>query len=110
MLEELQDNKDSEEYPQSCRNKNKPKTDLQGCLYSPCPHTTTCPRFEFDTIPCSFDVRYRNFSLNKIKKSFRDNVQEGRFSYIVFNCQFHPRSPKYFHPCHHCHSKFIYSH
>ena len=84
MLEELQDNKDSEEYPQSCRNKNKPKTDLQGCLYSPCPHTTTCPRFEFDTIPCSFDVRYRNFSLNKIKKSFRDNVQEGRFSYIVF--------------------------
>ena len=81
---ELRDDRDNDEYLENCRKENKPETDLQGCLFSPCPHTSICPRFEFDTIPCSFDVRYRNFSLNKINKSFRENVQEGRFSYIVF--------------------------
>ena len=81
---ELRDDRDNDEYLENCRKENKQETDLQGCLFSPCPHTSICPRFEFDTIPCSFDVRYRNFSLNKINKSFRENVQEGRFSYIVF--------------------------
>ena len=83
-IEELQDDRDNAEYPENCLNENKPKTDLRGCLYAPCPHSSVCPRFEFDTIPCSFDIRYRNFSLNKINKSVRENVQEGRFSYIVF--------------------------
>ena len=57
---------------------------LQGSLYSPCPHSKKCPRYEFDTIPCSFDVRYRNFCLDKINKAVRENVEDGRFSYIVF--------------------------
>lgn len=57
---------------------------LQGSLYSPCPHSKKCPRYEFDTIPCSFDIRYRNFCLDKINKTVRENVEDGRFSYIVF--------------------------
>merc|ERR1711909_52891 len=58
--------------------------ELKDCLFSPCPHTKTCPRYEFDTIPCSFDLRYRNFLLEKINKSIREDVHEGRFSYVVF--------------------------
>lgn len=57
---------------------------LVGHLYSPCPHTKTCPRYEFDSIPCNFDIRHRNFPIDKINKALRDNVHESRFSYIVF--------------------------
>ena len=63
---------------------NDEALDMRGCLYSPCPHYKQCPRFEFDTIPCSFDVRYRNFPLDKVVKSNREDILEGRFSYVVF--------------------------
>ena len=57
---------------------------LAGHLFSPCPHTNKCPRYEFDSIPCNYDIRYRNFHLQKIDKTIRDTVYESRYSYVVF--------------------------
>ena len=83
---------------------------LIGHLFSPCPHTKTCPRYEFDSIPCNFDFRYRNFPLEKINKSIRDNVNEGRYSYLVFrkgvkteDCEW-PRVVEPVKSCNHGHS------
>ena len=54
----------------------KSKEKYSGHLFAPCPHTKACPRYEFDSIPCNFDIRHRNFLLDKINKSVRDNVYD----------------------------------
>ena len=49
-----------------------------------CPHSSPCPRYFHDTIPCNFDVRYKPFQLLKIPQEVRDRAAVHRFSYLVF--------------------------
>lgn len=57
---------------------------LKGHLFAPCPHEEECPRYNQDTIPCNFGVRYRNFDVPGVPKVQKDVVHEDLFSYLVF--------------------------
>lgn len=54
-------------------------SNLQGHVFSPCPHDKFCPRFlDGKYIPCNFEVSFKPFTFSKEKK-----VQQDRFSYVV---------------------------
>ena len=110
-VEDLSDLDELKEYRSEVKDVAQEAADeiVTGHLFSPCPHEKACPRYEFDSIPCNFDIRYRNFQLEKIHKSIREDVQEGRFTYTVFrkgrktkDCEW-PRIVEPPKPCNHGH-------
>jgi len=57
---------------------------MLGHLYAPCAHEKKCPRYDLDSLPCNFRVRYQNFDLDAMPKAVENKVMEDNFSYVVF--------------------------
>ena len=53
-------------------------------FFNQCPHSLGCPRFNFDTIPCNFEVKYKNFQLKAFPDVIRQVVRTDRYSYMIF--------------------------
>jgi len=64
-------------------NGNAEDAEINGHVAMPCPHLNRCPRYHLDTVPCNFDVKYKNFQLATLAHEAREAVNLDKFSYLV---------------------------